>query len=98
MATTAVAIPQVPVLPKHPTWLLSRWGISASQLSALLLAAAKLEQQVTGPKSLAEPPEPWRGTPEQKKVGVAVLEAATTAPAAQHSSGQVANSAHAHAC
>lgn len=57
-------------LAKHPVWLLSRWGITTGQLSALLVAAAKLEQQATGPRSLAEPPEPWAGTPEQKKVGL----------------------------
>jgi len=67
MGNTALAMPLV-ALPKHPTWLLSRWGISTHQLSALLLAAAKLEQQVTGPRSLAEPPEPWTGSAEQKQV------------------------------
>lgn len=66
MGNTALAMPLV-ALPKHPTWLLSRWGISTHQLSALLLAAAKLEQQVTGPRSLAEPPEPWTGSAEQKQ-------------------------------
>jgi hypothetical protein len=57
-----------PALPRHPTWLLSRWGINAKELSALLAAAAKLEQQATGPKSLSEPPVPWEDTTDQQQV------------------------------
>jgi hypothetical protein len=63
-----VTVEAVPGLPKHPTWLLSRWGINAKELSALLAAAAKLEQQATGPKSLSEAPEPWEGTTVQQQV------------------------------
>jgi hypothetical protein len=66
--SSAVVAPPTASLVKHPSWLLSRWGITTGQLSALLVAAAKLEQQATGPKSLSEPPEPWEGSAGQKKV------------------------------
>lgn len=67
-SSEAGAVPRAASLAKkHPTWILSRWGISASQLSALLVAAAKLEQHAPG-GCLAVPPAAWEGTPEQKKV------------------------------